>query len=303
MRKFMSINWTKKGGTRETNLIDRIKMLDYYENNLFVIKISMKTIILCGGQGTRMKEETEFKPKPLVLVGGKPILWHIMKIYSHYGFNDFVLALGYKGDMIKDYFMSHKALSSDFTLHTKSGDVFFHDDDHDDFKITFVDTGLNSLTGERVRRLSKYIGNDDFMVTYGDGVGDININALVDFHKKQDTLATITGVRAGSRFGLLDVDSGTNKLKDFFQHKVVEHENHKNRSRDLINGGFMVFKNNVINMIPENSMIESIFPILARNGELSVYIHNGNWKCMDTYKEVEEMNDHWKKDPFWKIWK
>lgn len=247
-----------------------------------------------------MKEETEFKPKPLVLVGGKPILWHIMKIYSHYGFNDFILALGYKGNMIKDYFLNQQARTNDFTLNTKTNEIIFHNNHCDEFKITFVETGLDSLTGERVRRLKNYINGDDFMVTYGDGVANIDINALTDFHNKQKTLATVTAVRVGNRFGILDFDKNTNKLINFSQHKVVEKD--ENTSKDFINGGFMVFKNKVIDMIPENAMIETLFPILTGKGELSVFAHNGKWKCMDTYKEVEELNEYWQKDPFWKVW-
>src|SRR3989338_9897818 len=145
----------------------------------------MKTIILCGGQGTRMREETEYRPKPLVMVGGKPILWHIMKIYAHYGYNEFILALGYKGGMIKEYFLNERALNNNFTLNTKTGEMEFHNNGFDDFKITFIDTGLENLTGERVRRLKDYIDEDDFMVTYGDGVADIDIRKLIKFHKKQ----------------------------------------------------------------------------------------------------------------------
>ena len=265
----------------------------------------MKTIILCGGQGTRMKEETEFKPKPLVFVGGKPILWHIMKIYSHYGFNEFILALGYKGDMIKDYFLNHKALSHDFTLSTKTGEIFFYNNDnHDDFKITFVDTGLESLTGERIRRLKNHIQEDDFMVTYGDGLADIDIKKLLDFHNKQKTLATVTGIKPTNRFGFLNIDHNKLKVKDFFQHKVTNfNEIEDKNNRDYINGGFMVFKRGVLDMIPENSMIENIFVSLSQKGELSAYLHPGRWRCMDTYKEVEEMNKYWKEDPFWKVWR
>lgn len=251
-----------------------------------------------------MKEETEFKPKPLVLVGGKPILWHIMKIYAYYGFNEFILALGYKGNMIKDYFLNYKALSNDFTLNTKTGEMFFHNDDnHDDFKITFVDTGLESLTGERVRRLRQYIDGEDFMLTYGDGVADINIKDLFDFHKKEGTSATITAIKPIMRFGFLNVDHSKRKVKDFYQHKVNNYSEIDDKDdRGHINGGFMVFKRDVLDMIPEDSMIENIFMPLAQKGELSAYIHSGRWKCMDTYKEVEEMNRHWEKDSFWKVW-
>ena len=249
-----------------------------------------------------MKEETEFKPKPLVEVGGKPILWHIMKIYAHYGHNEFILALGYKGNMIKEYFLNWRSLLNDFTLSTKNNELVFHNNDCDDFKITFAETGLHSLTGERVRRLKPYLNSqEDFMVTYGDGVADININDLIEFHKKQNTQATITAVRPGHRFGFLNIDHSTKKALDFFQHKVTEGAEQE-KSNDFINGGFMVLKPEVLDLIPADSMVESIFPPLAEKGQLSVYTHEGKWKCMDTYKEVEEMNEHWHKDPFWKVW-
>ena len=263
----------------------------------------MKTIILCGGTGTRMKEETEFKPKPLVEVGGKPILWHIMKIYAHYGYNDFVLALGYKGNMIKEHFLNWRSLLNDFTLNTKNNELVFHNNDCDDFKITFAETGLKSLTGERIRQLRKYLNTgEDIMVTYGDGVADVDIKALVDFHKKQNTLATITAVRPAHRFGFLNINHDTKRVEDFFDHNKVIQGATERITNDFINGGFMVLKPEALDLIAENTMIESIFPMLAEKGELSVYVHNGKWKCMDTHKEVEEMNEHWEKDPFWKIW-
>ena len=260
----------------------------------------MKTVILCGGKGTRLKEETEFKPKPLVLVGGKPILWHIMKIYSHYGYNEFILALGYKSSMIKEYFLHQRAFLNDFTLDVKNNGLTFHNNDCDDFKITFAETGLETLTGERVKRLKKYISDEDFMVTYGDGVGDIDIEELVAFHKKQNTVGTITGVHRGSRFGLISMDANSGKIKDFHQAKIKDFE--KDDFNDFINGGFMVFKNEFLNVIEKDSMIEQSFAPLAIRGELSMFLHKGKWKCMDTYKEVEELNEDWVKDPFWKIW-
>lgn len=250
-----------------------------------------------------MKEETEFKPKPLVEVGGKPILWHIMKIYAHYGYNDFILALGYKGNMIKEYFLNWRSLLNDFTLSTKDNGLVFHNNDCDDFKITFAETGLNSLTGERIRRLKQYLNpNEDFMITYGDGVADINVKELVDFHKQQNTAATITAVRPTHRFGFLNIDHNTKKAVDFFQHKVTNQNRYEEQANDFINGGFMVLKPEALDLLTPDSMVESIFAPLAEKGELSVYKHEGKWKCMDTYKEVEEMNEHWQKDPFWKIW-
>lgn len=260
----------------------------------------MKTIILCGGQGTRMKEETEFKPKPLVSVGGRPILWHIMKIYSHYGYNEFILALGYRGDMIKEYFLHWRTFLNDFTLSTKDNEITFHNNDCDNFKITFVETGLETLTGERIKRLKDYVGDEDFMVTYGDGVADIDINKLVAFHKTQNTIGTITGVRREGRFGLLDYDAKSNKVKDFYQTDIADIK--EKQSSDLINGGFMVFKNEFLDLIKSDTMIEQAFDPLALRGELSMFEHEGKWKCMDTYKEVEELNKYWVNDPFWKIW-
>src|SRR6185369_9586608 len=180
----------------------------------------MKTIILSGGLGYRLKEETEFKPKPMVNIGNKPILWHIMKIYAHYGFNDFIIALGYKGDYIKDYFINQKHLAHDFTIHTKSGATLLHKKSSrnpiDDFKITFVDTGLETLPGERILRLKEFIPKEDenFMVTYGDGVSDINIKELVKFHKKHKKIGTVTGVHPRSKYGLLKWEEKTGIVKE-----------------------------------------------------------------------------------------
>lgn len=261
----------------------------------------MKVVILCGGQGTRMKEETEFKPKPLVLIGGKPILWHIMKIYAHYGYNEFILALGYRGDMIKEYFLHWNTFLNDFTLDTRTNELTFHNNDCDDFKVTFVETGLESLTGERVRLLKKYITEDDFMLTYGDGVGNIDIAKLVEFHKRQGTIGTITGVQKESRFGFIPVDAKTGKANDF--HQAGVHLTEESACMDYINGGFMVFKKELFDMLQPNAMIEDVFVPLAARKELSVFRHPGEWKCMDTHKEVSEFNDLWVKNPFWKIWK
>ena len=271
----------------------------------------MKIVILCGGEGTRMKEETEFKPKPLVLVGGKPILWHIMKIYSHYGFNEFILALGYKGDMIKDYFLHRRTYLNNFSLDTKTGKTVFHNNQGDHFKITFVETGLKSLTGERIRQLKPFIKEDDFMVTYGDGVADINIKQLADFHRKQKSIGTISGVHPTTRFGILSVDKRGQKVVKFHQAGIVEKKNdpaeirksRRNHLSDFVNGGFMIFKKDIFKYIKPESMIEEAFVPLVDKGQLSVFEHTGQWKAMDTYKDVEEMNFFWQKDPFWKVWK
>ena len=259
----------------------------------------MKTIILSGGFGTRLKEETEFKPKPMVFVGDKPILWHIMKIYSHHGFNDFIVALGYKGETIKDYFINHKHLAHDFTINIKSGQTTFHrkrSKSTDNFRITFVDTGLETLTGERVLRVKNHIKEQQFMVTYGDGVSDINIKEVVKFHNtqrgKHGCIGTVTGVHPRSRWGL--VKTNKNNLVVEFRQKPILNE--------YVNGGFMVFEREFLNYLKEGMMIEGALEQLAAEGKLGLYFHNGFWHAMDTYKDVEDLNKMWEGEPEWKIW-
>lgn len=249
----------------------------------------MKVIILCGGEGTRLKEETEFKPKPLVEIGGRPILWHIMKIYSAYGFNDFILALGYKGEMISEYFEKNR---------------------EEGFRVKCVDTGLKSLTGERVRLLKDYLEEENFMVTYGDGVAKIDVKSLLDFHRKQDTVGTLTGVHPVTRFGLIEKDDNTKKITGFHQVTVVSMSRDSGSvreiehipSKDYINGGFMVFKQAFFDYLKPNSMMEEAFVSLIEKQELSVFEHEGPWKAMDTHKDLQELNIFWQKDPFWKAW-
>ena len=259
----------------------------------------MKNIILSGGLGYRLKEETEFKPKPMVLIGGKPMLWHIMKIYAHHGYNEFIVALGYKGDYIKDYFLNQKYFQHDFTLHTKSGVTNIHrektDGRHiDDFKITFVDTGLDTLPGERILRVKDYITQgEDFMVTYGDGVGNMDIPKLVAFHKKMKTIGTISGVHPRSKYGLIKV-STTRSIFEFSEKPVL---------KDWINGGFMVFKYNFFDYLRPNETEHPALRRLARDSQLSMYRHDGFWHCMDTYADVEHLNAFWQSNPPWKIWK
>ncbi len=258
----------------------------------------MKTIILSGGLGYRLKEETEFKPKPMVLIGDKPILWHIMKIYAHYGFNDFIIALGYKGDYIKQYFLNQKQLIHDFTLHTKSGSVRIHKSDGntaDDFKITFVDTGEETLPGERILRLKNYIPKEDknFMVTYGDGVSDVNIKELVKFHKKQNTIGTITGVHPRSKYGLLKLNE--NSIVDSFIEKPV--------LKERTNGGFMIFKREFFKYINPGEYEHEGLKRLTKEKQLSVFVHDGFWHSMDTYSDVENLNKLWIETKPWKVWK
>jgi len=258
----------------------------------------MKVIILCGGTGTRLKEETEYKPKPMVYIGNKPIIWHIMKIYVHYGFNEFILALGYKADYIKDFFLNQKAFTSDFTLYTKNHKTKFHLDSRseiDNFRITFVDTGLETLPGERILRCQKYIPKEDkyFMVTYGDGVSDLNISKLVKFHQRQKTIGTITGTHPRSKFGMIKM--GKHDLISDFSEKPV--------FNDWINGGFMVFDKRVFKYIKPGETEHPALKRLAKEKQLSLYKHKGFWFCMDTYKEVEVLNELWStKEHPWKIW-
>lgn len=255
----------------------------------------MKTIILCGGSGTRLREETEFKPKPMIEVGSKPILWHIMKIYDHYGYKDFVLALGYKGSYIKDYFLKQKHYACDFSLKTSEGKVsnFFEDNQkQDDFNIIFAETGLETPHGERVLMLKKYITEDMFMVTYGDGVSDIDINKLVEFHKSHGKIATITGVHPTSRWGL--VNSDDNSIVTEFAQKPMLY--------DYINGGFMIFNKEFFNYIEPGEMIEESFAKLIPQKQLAIYKHEGIWHCMDTYKDFIDLNKLWEKKAKWKIW-
>lgn len=252
----------------------------------------IKTVILCGGTGYRLKEETEFKPKPMIEIGGKPILWHIMKIYAHFGFRDFIIALGYKSNLIKDYFINKKFYDGDFTLNFANQRTFYHKGGkNDNFKITFVDTGTESLTGERVRRIQKYIDGDYFMVTYGDGVADINIRNLVKYHKHKKTIATVTGVYPMLKYGGFDEKDGY----------VVGFEK-KVKIRQFLNGGFMVFKKSIFNYIKPDSMIEEVFDVLLAKRQLSCFVHKGFFHAMDTYQDMQDLNQMWKDNPAWKIW-
>lgn len=258
----------------------------------------MKTIILCGGIGYRLKEETEFKPKPMVYIGGKPILWHIMKIYSHYGFNDFIIALGYKGDYIKQYFLNQKQFAYDLTLNTGTGFTKIYKNtrnSRDDFNITFVDTGEETLPGERILRIKSYIPSKDkhFMVTYGDGVSDINIKELVKYHIKQKTIGTVSGVHPRSKYGLLR-QSKNGIVEKFIEKPVLE---------EWVNGGFMVFKKEFFKYLRNGEMEHDALRRIIAKKQLSLYAHEGFWHSMDTYPDVDNLNKLWKEEPKWKVWK
>ena len=259
----------------------------------------MKVIILCGGTGTRLKEETEYKPKPMVNIGNQPILWHIMKIYASYSYNEFILALGYKADYIKDYFLNQKAFTSDFTLETRHHKTKFYLEDRpevDNFKITFVDTGLETLPGERILRCQKYIPKNDkyFMVTYGDGVSDVNIDTLVKFHKKQKTIGTLTGIHPKFKFGAVKVNKES-KVTEFSEKPILQ---------DWVNGGYMIFDKRYFEYQKPGELEHAALKRLSDIDQLSLYKHEGFWFAVDTNKEYEDLNKIWKsgKAP-WKIWK
>jgi glucose-1-phosphate cytidylyltransferase len=252
-----------------------------------------KVVIFCGGKGTRLREETEYKPKPLVEVGGKPILWHIMKHYSHYGFNDFILCLGYKGDLIKQYFLNYKTEVNDFTISLRDGDVRVHGGTPEDWNITCVDTGLDSLTGKRLRLVKQFIGDDeDIMVTYGDGVSNVDLGALMAFHKSHGSLGTITGIKPVSKFGALRIS----------EENLITHFEEKPYLNDRINGGFLIFKKEIFDHLDDNMLVQTTLPSLAKQKALKMFLHNGFWQCMDTYRDYLHLNKLWQSEKPWKVW-
>ncbi|HKC04930.1 MAG TPA: sugar phosphate nucleotidyltransferase [Patescibacteria group bacterium] len=257
----------------------------------------MQTVILCGGLGTRMKEETEFRPKAMVEVGGVPILWHIMRIYMHYGYNDFIIALGYKGEMIRELFRNWKTNMDDFSIDMASGKTTILTDKQKNFKVTLVNTDHDdnrkeTLTGARIRRVAPYIKGEEFMLTYGDGVSDIDIKKVVDFHHEHGTLATVSGVHPKSRFGLVELDQKTGLVTKFSQQPVM---------REYISGGFMVFNSKCLEYFTENEMEEGLTH-LADEKQLSMFTHEGFWKAVDTYKELEQLNQLWEGERPWAVW-
>jgi len=256
----------------------------------------MKTVILAGGLGTRLREETEFRPKPMVEIGGRPILWHIMKSYAHYGLNEFVLCLGYKGDMIRDYFLNYEIRNRDVTVTLGTHDMTIHNAHTETgWKITLADTGEHTNTGGRLKRVASYLG-ERFLVTYGDGVADINLNDLLAFHAQHGKLATVTAVHPASRFGELSIANG---MVSLFQEKPQVHEG-------WINGGFMVFQRPVLEFLAGDteSLEQGLLAKLASMKELAVYQHAGFWQCMDTYRETTVLNELWRTgNAPWAAWR
>jgi glucose-1-phosphate cytidylyltransferase len=259
----------------------------------------MKCVILAGGAGTRLREETEFIPKPMVLIGNKPMIWHIMKTYSYYGFNDFIICLGYKGEIIRDYFVNYARNNNDCTVCTASGDIQFSPI-KENWKVTLVDTGLETQTGGRIKRVKKYLTDGIFMATYGDGLADINIQKLLLSHGNINQYATLTGVLSKSRFGELEIDSPKNS--SLF--KIQSFKEKSNTS--WINGGYFVFNDSIVDYIEgDHDPLEGgLFSRLTERGLLAMYEHRGFWQCMDTYKETLMLNELWNNGLApWKVWK
>jgi len=260
----------------------------------------MKVIVLCGGQGTRLREETEYRPKPLVDVGGKPILWHIMKLYAHHGLLDFILCLGYRGQMIKEYFLNYEAMNNDFTICLgKSNRIDYHGaHGEQDFRVTLAETGADSMTGSRVKQVERHVGSDeDVLVTYGDGLSDVDLGALLAFHKSHGKLATVTTVKPTSRFGILDL-APDGLVKSFAEKPRVE---------GWASAGYFVFNRRVFDYLsasPDCILERSPLERLAAEGQLAAYRHEGFFFAMDTYREYLHLNELWNtgKAP-WAVWK
>lgn len=257
----------------------------------------MKVVVLCGGLGTRLREETEFRPKPMVEIGGRPILWHIMKLYASAGFREFVLCLGYRGNMIKEYFLNYEAMNNDFTICLGRDSRIQYNNVHteQDFKVTLADTGAGTMTGGRVKRIQQYIDDDTFMLTYGDGVSNVDINQLLAFHKSHGKLATVTAVVPSSRFGIVDTSQDGRVLQ------FVE----KPKSESRASAGYFVFQREIFNYLNGDDCILEREPLerLAAEGQLMAWEHNGFFYAMDTYREYEYLNDLWQKNQApWKVW-
>jgi len=258
----------------------------------------MQVVILCGGLGMRLRELTETKPKPMVPIGEHPIIWHIMKIYSYYGHNDFILCLGYKKENFIDYFMNYRNHNSDITLSLQDNNVHYHSNYlEQDWKVTLADTGLTTETGGRVKRIEKYIKDDDFFLTYGDGVSNVNVNNLLKFHRANGKIITVTAVRPSSRFGELNIRK--NLVRNFSEKPQT--------SEGYINGGFMVVNRRIfkgyMNDDPDLDFESQVMPDVAADGEMVAYQHNGFWQCMDTSREYNLLNRMWKNgEAIWKCW-
>jgi glucose-1-phosphate cytidylyltransferase len=245
----------------------------------------MKVVILAGGYGTRISEHTNRIPKPMIEIGGKPILWHIMKHYSNFGHKDFYIALGYKSEAIKDYFINYKTRNSNFEIDLKTGQILFHDIDSDDWKVTLVDTGVNTMTGGRIKRLENYLNDTSFLLTYGDGLCNVDINELINFHKNHKKIATVTAVHPSARFGELSINK--NQVISFKEKPQVD--------QGWINGGFFVLEPKFLDYISDDNTILEREPLeqISSEGELMAHCHEGFWQCMDTLRDKEVLENLW----------
>jgi len=258
----------------------------------------MKVVILAGGFGTRISEESHLKPKPMIEIGGRPILWHIMKSYSHYGYNDFIICLGYKGYIIKEFFSDYYLHTSDVTFDFRNENkLTIHNNVSEPWRVTLVDTGLHTATGGRIKRVENYVENERFMLTYGDGVSNININKIEQEHIKSEAYITMTAVQPGGRFGVLDINNSTNQVEQFSE-KPKEHGS-------WINGGFMIVEPQVFDYIEDDNTVFEHEPLgrLVKEGKLNAYKHQGFWQCMDTQRDKALLERMWRqKDAPWKTW-
>lgn len=256
----------------------------------------MKVVLLAGGFGTRISEESHLKPKPMIEIGEKPILWHIMKYYSQFGFHEFVICLGYKQYVVKEFFADYFLHTSDVTFDLANNRMEVHNNYSEPWKVTLVDTGLNTMTGGRVKRIRPYVEEEPFMLTYGDGVADIDLNALAEFHKNHGKIATLTTVNVGQKFGVLDLNSSG---------QVQAFREKSDNDGALINGGFMVFNPGIFDYLEDDTTVLEKAPLenLARDGQLMAYCHEGFWKCMDTQRDKNQLETMWQSGTApWKIW-
>lgn len=257
----------------------------------------MKVVILCGGFGTRLREETEIRPKPMVDIGGRPILWHIMKTYAHYGFNDFVLCLGYKGEMIKDYFLNYDYMGNDLIVSLKTGTIDIPSRQNSvDWNITLADTGQSTMTGARVSRIAKYVDTDEFMLTYGDGVTDLDIRTLLEFHRSHGKIGTVTGVSPVSRYGELAIK----------KNRVISFNEKPQEQSIYISGGYFVFNREFFDFLSEEEdcvLERKPLERLSEEGQLMVYTHKSFWQCMDTPRDLELLRSLWGNGAPWKVWR
>ena len=257
----------------------------------------MKVIILAGGLGTRISEESHSRPKPMIEIGGKPILWHIMKEYTHYGFDEFIICAGYKQHIIKEYFANYYLHNSDITFDfSDDNKMIIHNNVSEPWKVTIVDTGLNTMTGGRIKRIKEYVGDETFMMTYGDGVSDVNLTELLNFHRSHKKIATLTTIKVSQRFGVLDIDED-GKVQ-MFREKAVE-------DGEKINVGYMVLEPKIFDYLDDDATIFEKEPLekLVKEGELMAYYHDGFWQCMDTKREKDMLDKMWmEKNAPWKTW-